>query len=165
MLFRLRTPHIIGGAVRNPGTVVGPYASDAPVKYEGEPTPDMEGADEEGVSKINEVYQRIHGTNAPWHEEGWAKPERPFAGDHPDYAEISDEEQEKNAELLREANARYHGRGGTGPMTVPPPTVSVGVRPSQVDEAPPTQIPPQDTPPIRTRSVPRPKPPTDDEDC
>jgi hypothetical protein len=39
MQFRLRSPHVIDGALRNAGTIVGPLGSDAPVVFNGPPTP------------------------------------------------------------------------------------------------------------------------------
>lgn len=119
MLFRLRSPHIIEGAMRNADTIVGPYGSEAPVVFNGDPTPDMEGVDDEGVAKVNEVYRRLHGTDAPWHGET-VGPERPYHAEHPDNAEYNEEEQNRlNAEMA-ERNQRYHGAGGTAPLQTLP---------------------------------------------
>lgn len=122
MQFRLRTPHVIEGAVRNAGTIVGPYGSGAPVVLAGDPSPDMEGLDEEAVAKVNEVYRQLHGVDAPWHSENApGAPERPYNEDHPDYAEINPDEQNRLNQELAEANAKHHYAHGTAPaQTIPP---------------------------------------------
>jgi hypothetical protein len=133
MQFRLRTPHVIEGAVRNPGTIVGPYGSGAPVVFEGDPTSDMEGVDDEGVSRVREVYRRLHGEEPPWHREGYVRPgqEQVYAGDHPDNAEYDEEEVAERAKELAEANARYHNNMGTMPLETLPHPAATGtmVRP------------------------------------
>lgn len=126
MLFRLRSPHVIEGALRNAGTIVGPLGSNAPVVFAGPPTPDMEGVDDEGKAEVNRVYNLIHGSDAPWHSENApGAPERPYHEDHPDYAEISEEDQAKANQELAEANSRYHNNTGTVPLqTLPHPSAS-----------------------------------------
>jgi hypothetical protein len=151
MLFRLRTPHIIGGAERQAGTIVGPYGSvmengPAVLLFEGDPTPDMEGVDDEGKSKVNEVFNRLHGSDAPWHMERpepgrpprpgqEAAPERPYHDDHPDYAEVDQEEQDRRNEEMQEANRRNWASHGTAPaQTLPRPGASVtAVRPMMAE--------------------------------
>jgi hypothetical protein len=127
MQFRLCTPHVIEGAVRNPGTIVGPWGSGAPVVFNGDPTSDMEGVDDEGIAKVNEVHNRLHGADAPWHREDYVRPgqEQAYAGDHPDNAEYDEEEVAKREKELAEANARYHNNMGTMPLeTLPHPASS-----------------------------------------
>jgi hypothetical protein len=126
MQFRLRSPHVIEGALRNAGTIVGPLGSNAPVVFAGPPTPDMEGVDDEGRAEVNRVYNLIHGSDAPWHiENAPGAPERAYHEDHPDYAEISEEDQAKANQELAEANARYHNNTGTMPLqTLPHPSAS-----------------------------------------
>lgn len=126
MQFRLRTPHVIEGALRNAGTIVGPLGSNAPVVFAGPPTPDMEGVDDEGKAEVNRVFNLLHGSDAPWHSENMSgAPERPYHEDHPDYAEISEEDQAKANQELVEANARYHNNTGTMPLqTLPHPSAS-----------------------------------------
>jgi hypothetical protein len=127
MQFRLRTPHVIEGAVRNPGTIVGPYGSGAPVVFEGDPTSDMEGVDDEGISRVREVYRRLHGDEPPWHRDNYVRPgqEQVYAGDHPDNAEYDEEEVAERAKELAESNARYHNNMGTMPLeTLPHPAAS-----------------------------------------
>jgi hypothetical protein len=105
MQFRLRSPHVIDGALRNAGTIVGPLGSEAPVVFNGPPTPDMEGVDDEGRGEVNRVFNLLHGRDAPWHgENAPGAPERPYVEDH---------------------NARYHNNTGTMPLqTLPHPSAS-----------------------------------------
>jgi hypothetical protein len=126
MQFRLRTPHVIDGTLRNAGTIVGPLGSDAPVILTGPPTPDMEGVDDEGKSEVNRIFNLLHGRDAPWHSENApGAPERPYVEDHIDNQEISEEDQQKAADAMNEANARYHNNTGTMPLqTLPHPTAS-----------------------------------------
>jgi hypothetical protein len=126
MLFRLRSPHVIDGALRNAGTIVGPLGSDAPVVFNGPPTPDMEGVDDEGRGEVNRVFNLLHGRDAPWHgENAPGAPERPYVEDHIDNQEISDEDRQKAADAMNEANTRYHNNTGTMPLqTLPHPSAS-----------------------------------------
>jgi hypothetical protein len=138
MQFRLRTPHVIEGAVRNPGTIVGPYGSGAPVIFEGDPTSDMEGVDDEGVSRVREVYRRLHGDDPPWHRENYIRPgqEQVYADEnHPDNQEYDEEEVADRARELAEANARYHNNMGTMPLETLPHPAATGtmVRPLNAD--------------------------------
>jgi hypothetical protein len=125
MLFRLRSPHVIDGALRNAGTIVGPLGSEAPVVFNGPPTPDMEGVDDEGKGEVNRVFNLLHGRDAPWHgENAPGAPERPYVEDHIDNQEISDEDRQKAADAMNEANTRYHNNTGTMPLqTLPHPSV------------------------------------------
>lgn len=127
MLFRLRTAHVIEGAVRNPGTIVGPYGSGAPVVYNGEPDSDMEGADDEGASRVKELWNRLHGDDPPWAREGFtpAGVERAYAGDHPDNAKVDEKAAAKAQEALAEANSKYWNQHGTAPLeTIPHPAAA-----------------------------------------
>jgi hypothetical protein len=126
MQFRLRTPHVIDGALRNVGTIVGPLGSEAPVVFNGPPTPDMEGVDDEGRGEVNRVFNLLHGRDAPWHgENAPGAPERPYVEDHIDNQEISDEDRQKGVDAMNEANARYHNNTGTMPLqTLPHPSAS-----------------------------------------
>lgn len=126
MQFRLRTPHVIEGALRNAGTIVGPLGSGAPVVFAGPPTPDMEGIDDEGKAEVNRVFNLLHGDDAPWHSENApGAPERPYHDDHIDNQEVSEEDQQKGVDAMNEANARYHNNTGTMPLqTLPHPTAS-----------------------------------------
>jgi hypothetical protein len=126
MLFRLRSPHVIDGALRNAGTIVGPLGSDAPVVFNDPPTPDMEGVDDEGRGEVNRVFNLLHGRDAPWHgENAPGAPERPYVEDHIDNQEISDEDRQKAADAMNEANTRYHNNTGTMPLqTLPHPSAS-----------------------------------------
>jgi hypothetical protein len=133
MQFRLRTPHVIEGAVRNPGTIVGPLGSGAPVVFNGDPTPDMEGLDDEAIAKVNEIHQRLRNEDAPWHQEGTpAAPEKAYAHEeHPDNVEVSAEERAEADKALAEANAQYHNNTGTMPLETLPHPAATGtmVRP------------------------------------
>jgi hypothetical protein len=121
MQFRLRTPHYIEGALRNPGTIVGPPGSGAPVIITGPPSPDMEGVDDEGKGEVNRIYNLLHGTDAPWHSDNLpGSPERPYHDDHIDNVEVSEEDRQKAAEAMAEANARYHNNMGTQPLQTLP---------------------------------------------
>jgi hypothetical protein len=126
MLFRLRSPHVIDGALRNAGTIVGPLGSDAPVVFNGPPTPDMEGVDDEGRGEVNRVFNLLHGRDAPWHSENApGAPERPYVEDHIDNQEISEEDRQKAVDAMNEANTRYHNNTGTMPLqTLPHPSAS-----------------------------------------
>jgi hypothetical protein len=126
MQFRLRTPHVIDGTLRNAGTIVGPLGSEAPVILTGPPTPDMEGVDDEGRREVNRIFNLLHGNDAPWHSENApGAPERPYVEDHIDNQEISDEDRQKAADAMNEANARYHNNTGTMPLqTLPHPSAS-----------------------------------------
>src|SRR6266576_4857274 len=127
MLFRLRTAHVIEGAVRNPGTIVGPYGSGAPVVYNGEPDSDMEGADDEGASRVKALWNRLHGDDPPWAREGFtpAGVERAYAADHHDNVEVDEKRVAKAQDDLAKANARYHNQLGTAPLeTVPHPAAA-----------------------------------------
>lgn len=126
MQFRLRTPHVIEGTLRNAGTIVGPLGSGAPVVLNGPPTPDMEGVDDEGRGEVNRIFNLLHGGDAPWHSENApGAPERPYVEDHIDNQEISEEDRQKAVDAMNEANARYHNNTGTMPLqTLPHPTAS-----------------------------------------
>lgn len=121
MQFRLRTAHYIEGALRQPGTIVGPLGSDAPVVLTGPPSPDMEGVDDEGKAEVNRIYNLLHGSDAPWHSENLpGAPERPYHDDHIDNQELSEEEVQKGVDAMNEANARYHNNTGTAPLQTLP---------------------------------------------
>jgi hypothetical protein len=188
MKYRLRSPHVIEGAVRNAGTVVGDD-DDCPVKYYGDPTPDMEGLDDASRDKINEVHKRLHGIEAPWHrdpehedprfrppaiEEPALEQDRKTLEEYRQRAEMSPADLAKHddeaGKALREQNAIYHGSGGTAPAeTIPPAGASRGtyVKPASV-ETPQEQVQRPDTPlkqqlpatgEIAQRSPPSPTPP------
>jgi hypothetical protein len=159
MQFRLRTPHVIEGAVRAPGTIVGPYGSGAPIVFQGDPTPDMEGVDDEGRAKVKEVFQRLRGYDPPW-DLPPAQPgqpvlpgqpvaqEKPYADEgHSDNAEQSDEEREKLAQELDEANKKHWVAHGTAPVqTLPIPGASVTAIGPMGAETPQDQAVPADRP-------------------
>ena len=64
--YRLRSDHVIGGQVVPAGTEVG---TDTDIPFDQVPSNQMEGLDDEGVAKVNELHQQLYGTDAPWHSE------------------------------------------------------------------------------------------------
>lgn len=69
--YRLLTVHIIAGGSRAAGTEVG-TGTDIP--YPGLPSNQMEGVDDEGKRRVNELHQKLYGQDAPWHN-----PDHPLA--------------------------------------------------------------------------------------
>lgn len=61
--YRLRADHVIEGAVRHAGAEVGDGTN---IPFDFEPTTEMEGLDDEGVKRVNEVHKRLFGVPAPW---------------------------------------------------------------------------------------------------
>jgi hypothetical protein len=58
-------------------------------------------------------------------ENALGAPERPYVEDHIDNQEISEEDRQKAADAMNEANARYHNNTGTMPLqTLPHPSAS-----------------------------------------
>jgi hypothetical protein len=133
MKYMLRAPHIIEGAMRSAGTIVGDD-DDCPVRFYGDPTPDMTGLDEASAAKVNEVHNRLYGAEAPWHRDPNADDPRfrGFGSEPPAleqdraHAEMDVEErakaEEESNKAMAEANARYHNMDGTAPaQTIPAP--------------------------------------------
>jgi hypothetical protein len=62
--YRLLTQHMIGGHLLEAGTEVG-EGTGYPVS---EPSNQMEGVDETAKGRINELHQKLYGSDAPWHD-------------------------------------------------------------------------------------------------
>ena len=64
--YRLRIDHVIEDRIVPAGTEVG-EGTDIP--FDQAPSNQMEGVDDEGRRKVNELHQRLYGADAPWHTE------------------------------------------------------------------------------------------------
>lgn len=132
MKYLLRTPHIIGGAIRNAGTVVGDDP-DCIVKFYGEPTPDMVGLDKASIDKVNAVHQDLYSSPAPWHDPKSGAVEEPALEQDRVHAKMKPEEREKaeakSAEFMAAANAKAMIGVAPPPTTLPIPAATTMVAP------------------------------------
>lgn len=62
--YRLLAPHIIGDVQYPAGTEVGAGTG---IPFDGIPSNQMEGLDEDGIDKVNELHQKLYNHDAPWH--------------------------------------------------------------------------------------------------
>jgi hypothetical protein len=63
--YRLRGTHIIEGRTVPKGTVVGDGGE---YPWDTDPSNIMEGVNDAGKRKVNELHQRLYGVDAPWHD-------------------------------------------------------------------------------------------------
>jgi Ni/Co efflux regulator RcnB len=86
--YRLLAPHVIAGYHLEAGAEVG-EGTGYPVAG---PSNQMEGIDDLGKSRVNELHQKLYGKDAPWHD-----PEHPIAQAQQD-AEMAQAQRDEEAE-------------------------------------------------------------------
>jgi hypothetical protein len=125
--YRLRGAHLLEGRIVPAGTIVG--AGTGYPLNDDQPSNAMEGANEAGRAKVNELHQRLYGADAPWHDE---RRQRDVQKDLEEQKKQRDEE--KNSEPVSHAQAVERGREWKGP---PEPMMAARLSGAPVPGAPP----------------------------
>lgn len=123
--YRLMAAHHIGGVVYPEGTEVG---DDTKVPFDGAPSNQMMGLDDEGKEKVNELHQNLYGKDADWHT--------------PEYEERERRAVEERDKQRKEEAGRIKEHGAV-PVT-PGPTGGIAPKGGQVSGGPGMPAPKQD---------------------
>jgi hypothetical protein len=127
--YRLLAAHMMGGHHLPAGTEVGTDTG-YPVMV---PSNQMEGVDDAGKAKVNEIHQRLYGRDAPWHD-----PEHPVAQAVADAEAAAAQREEEEAQppvshqqAWERGHEEYRGAKLSGPPAGPLVTRSISGDTSQ----------------------------------